>query len=172
MYEMSRDISLMDFLSNFVSVFNRRIRDPYEAAFNANGLSLHQGVILSSMIAREAMSDSEYGKIASVFYNRLAAGMKFESDPTAQYAIGWDPGSGSWWKNPLTASDVAINSSYNTYVISGFPPGPICSPDASIFEAAAHPEHTDYFYFRARCDNTPYHNFSKTYEEHVSYGCR
>ena len=171
-YEMSRDISLANFLSNFVSVFNRRIRDPYEAAFNANGLSLHQGVILSSMIAKEAMSATEYATIASVFYNRMAAGMKFESDPTAQYAIGWDPESGSWWKNPLTASDVAINSSYNTYVVSGFPPGPICSPGAAIFEAAAHPEHTDYYYFRARCDNTPYHNFSRTYEEHVSYGCR
>ena len=170
-YEMSRGISLEDFLANFVSVFRRRIQEPYEAAFKANGLTLHQAVIMGSMIAREAMSESEYGTIASVFYNRIAAGMKFESDPTAQYAIGWDPGSRSWWKNPLTAADVSINSAYNTYVTDGFPPGPICSPSPAVLEAVADPEHTDYLYFRARCDNTPYHNFSRTYEEHVSFGC-
>ena len=171
-YEMSRGISLEDFLANFVRVFEKRIRDPYEEAFSANGLTLHQGIILSSMIAKEAMSASEYGTIASVFYNRIRAGMKFESDPTAQYAIGWDPGSNSWWKNPLTAADVSIYSPYNTYVADGFPPGPICSPDAAIVEAAAYPEETPYYYFRARCDNTPFHNFSKTYEEHVSYACK
>ena len=170
-YEMSRGISLEDFLRNFVGVFKRRVQTPYEAAFNANGLTLHQAVILSSMIAREAMSASEYTTIASVFYNRLAAGMKLESDPTAQYGIGWDPVSRSWWKMPLTAADVGINSVYNTYIIPGLPPGPICSPDTAIYEAVAYPAHTDYYYFRARCDNTPYHNFSRTYEEHVAYGC-
>ena len=170
-YEMSRGISLEDFLTNFIAVFRRRVQEPYEAAFNANGLSLEQAVIMSSMIAREAMSESEYKRIASVFYNRLAAGMKFESDPTAQYAIGWDEGSRSRWKMPLTAADVSVNSPYNTYVADGFPPGPICSSAVSIFEAVAEPEQTGYYYFRARCDNTPYHNFSRTYEEHVSYAC-
>ena len=168
-YEMSRGISLDLFLDNFVDVFRRRVQAPYESAFSANGLSLHEAVTMASMIAREAMSPSEYGLIASVFYNRIAAGMKFESDPTAQYAIGWD--GKSWWKNPLTAADVGIFSPYNTYVAEGFPPGPICSADTAIYEAVAYPERTDYYYFRARCDNTPYHNFSRTYEEHVSYGC-
>lgn len=171
-YEMIRNISLDNFLSNFMGVFDRRVRVPYEAAFRANGLSLDQAVILASMIAREAMSESEYGLIASVFYNRLTAGMKLESDPTAQYAIGWDASGNSWWKNPLSAADISVYSAYNTYVVNGLPPGPICSPDAAIYEAVAYPEQSDYYFFRARCDNTPYHNFSKTYEEHVSYACR
>ncbi len=170
-YEMSRGIPLDAFLNNFVRVFNTRVREPYGQAFSENGLSLHEAVTMASMIAREAMSESEYGMIASVFYNRIAAGMKFESDPTAQYAIGWDPESGTWWKNPLTLIDVSVNSAYNTYGVNGFPPGPICSPGADIYEAVAYPEQTDYLYFRARCDNTPYHNFSRTYEEHVSFAC-
>ncbi len=170
-YEMSRGISLEDFLGNFVNVFRRRVQEPFETKFRSNGLSLHQAVILASMIAREAMSESEYGKIASVFYNRIRAGMKFESDPTAQYAIGFDKYSNSWWKMPLTAADVAVISPYNTYLVDGFPPGPICSPSAAIFEAVAQPEQTDYYYFRARCDNTPYHNFSRTFAEHEAYGC-
>ena len=170
-YEMSRGISLEDFLSNFMNVFRRRVQEPYEAAFRTNGLTLNQAVIMASMIAREAMSESEYGLIASVFYNRIAAGMKFESDPTAQYAIGYDEASGSWWKMPLTAADVAIYSPYNTYAADGFPPGPICNASTAIFEAVAYPEQTDYYYFRARCDNTPYHNFSRTFAEHVAFGC-
>ena len=170
-YEMSRGIALDVFLANFIRVFQKRVQTPYEQAFNANGLSLHQAVIMSSMMAREAMSASEYGTIASVFYNRIAAGMKFESDPTAQYALGWNEEQQTWWKNPLTLSDVAVNSAYNTYAAEGFPPGPICSPDTEIYKAVAYPEQTDYYYFRAKCDNTPYHNFSRTYEEHVSYAC-
>ena len=170
-YEMSRGITLGDFLDNFVGVFRRRVQEPYEAAFNANGLSLHQAVTMASMIAREAMSDSEYRLIASVFYNRIAAGMKFESDPTAQYAIGWYSAGRTWWKNPLTAADVSVNSPYNTYVTQGFPPGPICSADTDIYQAVAYPEASPYYYFRARCDNTPYHNFSRTFEEHAAYGC-
>ena len=170
-YEMSRGIPLDTFLNNFVRVFNTRVREPYGQDFSENGLSLHEAVTMASMIAREAMSESEYGMIASVFYNRIAAGMKFESDPTAQYAIGWDPESGTWWKNPLTLIDVSVNSAYNTYGVNGFPPGPICSPGTDIYEAVAYPEQTDYLYFRAKCDNTPYHNFSRTYEEHVSFAC-
>ena len=170
-YEMSRDISLEAFLNNFVNVFIRRVQTPYEEKFTARGLTLHQAVIMASMIAREAMSASESGTIASVFYNRMRAGMKFESDPTAQYAIGWDEDSHSWWKMPLTGEDVSVYSLYNTYVVNGFPPGPICSPGTAIYEAVTDPPQTDYLYFRARCDNTPYHNFSRTFEEHKAFGC-
>ncbi len=170
-YEMSRSITLDTFLANFVRVFENRVIDPYGQAFTDNGLSLHEAVIMSSMIAREAISESEYGTIASVFYNRIAAGMKFESDPTVQYAVGWDQEENTWWKNPLTFSDLAIYSPYNTYVMDGFPLGPICSPGTDIYETVAYPERTDYYYFRARCDGTPYHNFSRTYEEHVSFAC-
>ncbi len=170
-YEMSRGISLDVFLAKFTELFNRRVKEPYEAALNARGLTLREGVILASMIAREAMSAEEYPLIASVFYNRLNAGMKLESDPTAQYAIGWDDGSDSWWKMPLTGADVSVYSEYNTYVVSGLPAGPICNPDLAVYDALIDPAETDYLYFRARCDGSPYHNFARTYEEHVGNAC-
>ena len=51
-YEMSRGISLDDFLANFMGVFRRRIKEPLETAFSANGLDLREAVIMASMIAR------------------------------------------------------------------------------------------------------------------------
>lgn len=171
-YEMNRNISLKDFLNGFVEEFNNSITLEMRNAYTKERITLEQAVITASMIAREAMSPSEYGLIASVFLNRFYAGMPFESDPTAQYAIGWDPDSHSWWKMPLTASDISINSPYNTYKVSGFPPGPICSPSLDILKAVAAPEETSYFYFRAKCDGTPYHNFSGTYAEHAANACK
>lgn len=170
-YEMSRAIQLDVFLAKFTELFKRRVKQPYEAGLNAHGLTLHESVILASMIAREAVSAEEYPLIASVFYNRLNAGMKLESDPTAQYAIGWDAGSGSWWKTPLTGEDVSAYSEYNTYVVSGLPAGPICNPPTAVYDALVNPAETDYFYFRARCDGSPYHNFAVTYGEHINNGC-
>ena len=164
-YEMSRGISLEDFISNFMNVFRKRVQEPYETAFQANGLSLQQAVIMASMIAREAMSDSEYGKIASVFYNRIAAGMKFESDPTAQYAIGFDRNSNSWWKSDVKGGILGLTfATTKAHFLRA-------ALESIAYEAVAHPEQTEYYYFRARCDNTPYHNFSRTYAEHVAYGC-
>ncbi len=98
--------------------------------------------------------------------------MKIESDPTAQYAIGWDEESKSWWKTPLNGSDLTIYSEYNTYIVLGLPKGPICSPSIEILQAVAFPDQTPYFYFRARCDGSPYHNFAVTYEEHIRNGCQ
>ncbi len=171
-YEIGRTISLSDFLHGFVSAFRQRITPEMEANFAANGLTTAQAVILGSIIAREAMSAEEHARIASVFYNRLRAGMKLESDPTAQYALGWDAGSNSWWKMPLYGSDLGVYSEYNTYVIAGLPAGPICSPSLAVLQAVAAPASTPFYYFRGRCDGSPLHNFAVTYEEHVQNGCQ
>ena len=169
-YEMNRDISLNDFLGGFVGVFNQQVK-PLEKEFAAHGLTLEQGVILASMIAREAMSPEEYARVASVFYNRYASGIKFASDPTVQYALGYDFENETWWKNPLSAEDLKTESLYNTYIAEGFPPAPICSPDFAVLKAAANPELTSYYYFRLRCDGSALHNFSVTFEEHEANAC-
>ena len=70
---------------------------------------------MASIVEKEAVISEEGPIIASVFYNRLAAGMKLESDPTVQYAIGFIKKDGTWWKNPLTANDLLTQSAYNTY---------------------------------------------------------
>ena len=108
--------------------FNKAVTPKMRKAYQKNGLSLEQAVILASMVEKEAILSKEGPIIASVFYNRLAAGMKLESDPTVQYAIGYIQRSETWWKNPLSLSDLQIDSGYNTYQNSGLPPAPICNP--------------------------------------------
>ncbi len=171
-YEINRNISLDSFLAGFVKEFDRNVTQEMRDAFTAQGLTLNQAVTMASMVAREAVSPEEYGKIASVFYNRIASGMSFDCDPTVQYALGWDDAGQVWWKNPLSADDLLVNSPYNTYRNKGFPPGPICSPSLEVLNAVAHPEKTGYLYFQAKCDGTPYHNFAETYEEHIANSCR
>ncbi len=109
--------------------------------------------------------------IASVFYNRLAIGMRLETDPTVQYALGYDAQKNTWWKSPLTFTDLEANSPYNTYRNPGLPPGPISNPSLNAIKAAVAPAETDYLFFRAKCDGSLTHNFSKTYEEHLNFGC-
>ena len=108
--------------------------------------------------------------IASVFYNRLNIGMKLETDPTVQYGLGYDQASMSWWKTPLTYSDLESTSGYNTYYISGLPPGPISNPGKEAIFAAFHPDQSNYLFFRAKCDGSLTHNFAETYENTLPMG--
>jgi UPF0755 protein len=117
------------------------------------------------------MRSEEQPVIASVFLNRLASGMRLETDPTIQYALGFDQAHDTWWKVPLASVDLGVYSPYNTYQNTGLPPGPICSPSLSALQAVAYPAQTPYYFFRARCDGSGLHNFSETYEQHLQNEC-
>jgi len=141
------------------------------AGFARQGLDVYQAVILASIVQREAIKAEEQPSIASVFLNRLAVGMRLETDPTVQYALGFNQATNSWWKSPLAVEDLAIQSPYNTFQNLGLPPGPICNPALSALQAVAYPAQTPYYFFRARCDGSGLHNFSETFDQHLQSGC-
>jgi UPF0755 protein len=170
-YRFKRDISLQDILTTMVGHFNDQLTPELRQAYQREKLSVLQAVTLASIVQREAMVESEQPIIASVFLNRLAAGMKLESDPTVQYALGYDADKKTWWVNPLSLDQLGISSSYNTYVSAGLPPGPICNPSLSALQAVAFPAKTPYYYFRATCDSSGHHNFSKTFSEQLQNAC-
>lgn len=151
-------------VAQFEAKFTPAMRD--KAA--AQGMTLHQIVTLASIIEREAVIPSERPLMAGVFYNRLKAEMKLDTDPTVQYAVAnADPASvkaNGWWKSELTQQDLAIDSPYNTYKYPGLPPGPICNPGLASLEAAVAPTTSDYLYFVAKSDGS--HAFAKTLDEH------
>jgi UPF0755 protein len=96
--------------------------------------------------------------------------MKLETDPTVQYALGYQSVGDTWWKSPLLFADLEVDSLYNTYRYPGLPPGPIANPGLSSLEAVAAPQASEFIFFFADCNaKVPgTHLFSVTYEEHLA----
>jgi UPF0755 protein len=171
-YSLKPTISLEEFILQSINRTNAVIQEA-DQLLNAQSsrVTTDQLITLASIIQRETLERSEMPTIASVFFNRLAIGMRMETDPTVQYALGFDSATQSWWKSPLTYADLTVESDYNTYQVQGLPPGPICNPGREAILAAFAPEETGYYFFRAKCDGSMTHNFAVTYEEHLSNGC-
>ncbi len=130
-------------------------------------LDLHTVLTVASIVEREAVVPEERPTIAGVYLNRLVNGMRLEADPTVQYAMGYQPQSGQWWKTPVFLEEyTSVISPYNTYLNEGLPPGPIASPGLSSIQAVLAPEVHDYLYFVALPDGSGAHVFARTFEEH------
>lgn len=171
-YSVKPDISLQEFVAEILTRFKTSVlTEDFNNNLQGSGLTLHQAITMASIIQRETLAEEEMPTIASVFYNRLAINMLLETDPTVQYALGYDAHSKTWWKSPLTYTDLEVNSPYNTYRNPGLPPGPISNPSLAALKAVVAPAKTEFLFFRAKCDGSLTHNFSKTYEEHLNFGC-
>lgn len=170
-YDIPRESNLITVIETLLSGFSSSVTQDMLDGFARQGLSINEAVTLASIVEKEAVLDEEKPMITSVFYNRIANGMRLETDPTVQYALGFQVESSSWWKSPLSSEDLVIDSSYNTYLYAGLPPTPIANPDLASLQAVAFPAETPYFYFRAACDDSGRHNFSITYEEHLNNTC-
>ncbi|WP_075181002.1 endolytic transglycosylase MltG [Pantoea sp. 1.19] len=119
---------------------------------------VRQLVTMASIIEKETAVNDERGKVASVFINRLRTGMRLQTDPTVIYGLG------DQYRGALTRSDLERATPYNTYVISGLPPGPIAMPGQASLNAAAHPLKTAYLYFVA--DGKGGHTFTTNLASH------
>ncbi len=169
-YHLDPDATASDIMLTMLDNFEARVGPDLRAAFESHGLNLVEAVTLASIVEREAVHPDERPLIASVFFNRLAAGMRLEADPTVQYAVGRQP-DGGWWKRSLTLDDLALDSPYNTYVYPGLPPGPIANPGLASLQAVAAPADSPFFYFRTVCDSSGRHVFAETFEEHLANAC-
>jgi len=118
-------------------------------------------LILASMVERETARPEERAHVAAVFLNRLKAGMRLQSDPTVAYAASRGQNSSD---HGLTKADLMKPNPYNTYLITGLPPGPIGSPGLASIQAVAQPLASDDLYFVA--DGTGGHAFARTLDEH------
>jgi len=147
-----RDV-LVAMVEQFRETFNARMKEQSKEI----GLSLHEVVTLASLIEKETGIEAERPLISAVFHNRLRGKIPLQSDPTVIYGL-------KRFSGILTRRDLQSHSPYNTYRISGLPPGPICNPGLSSLRAALYPARVSYLYFVSKNDGS--HVFSVSLDEH------
>lgn len=120
-----------------------------------------QAVILASIVEKETALPEERPKIARVFVNRLAKGMRLETDPTIIYGLtrGRPLGRG------IRKSERDMVTPYNTYHIDGLPPTPIANPGRESLAAVLNPPPGDWLFFVA--NGTGGHSFTTSFDEHL-----
>jgi len=119
-------------------------------------------IVKASIIERESKIDDERSVVASVIENRLNIGMKLEMCSTVNYILLQEEGS---VHDPLLYSDLEIVSPYNTYLVDGLPPHPICNPGIASISAALHPAETDFLYFVVSDELDGRNKFSSNYKD-------
>ena len=115
---------------------------------------------LASIVEKEARLEEERPIIAGVYANRLRIGMALYADPTIIYGLKRR----GIWDGNLKRSHLEEQAPYNSYLVPGLPPTPICSPGLQSIAAAASPADVPYLYFVSRNDGS--HVFAKTLREH------
>ncbi len=155
--EQSDTAILMMFIRNFRK---------QQAALDISNDSLMFVITLASLVEKEAKLAEERPMIARVFINRLKADRPLESCATVLYAMKATDYEKYRDKQRLTENDLRFVSPYNTYLNTGLPPNPICSPGASSIQAVMMPSNDNYMYFVARGDGG--HHFSVTYRQHLA----
>lgn len=133
-----------------------------EAQFANQGLTLHEGFILASIVQKESAA-SDMPTVAQVFLSRLKYGIPLGSDVTVSYALDTiDPERKTYTDN---ASALTVDSCYNTRLYAGLPCGPISNPGLSALLAVANPTDTTYLYFLTGDDGLMYYSYTEA--EHV-----
>lgn len=159
-YQLTKFTTPKELVQAMVFRFQEVYKD-VEAKISVNGMTKHQIVTLASIVEKETGAPEERPRISSVFHNRLAKGMRLQTDPTIIYGLA-DLEKKTVYK--ITKADITRPTRYNTYVIKGLPPGPIANPGREALLAAVQPEKTDYLYFVSQNDGT--HIFSQDYDAH------
>jgi UPF0755 protein len=156
-YYFSKDVSSQQIISAMVARFHKAFLPEWKERAKEMGFSVNEIITLASIIEKETGVGSERPIISSVFHNRLKRKMRLATDPTVIYGI-------KNFNGNITKKDLNTYTPYNTYMISGLPPGPIANPGSESIKAALYPATTKYLYFVAKRDKT--HHFSSTLEEH------
>ena len=156
-YLFPKDETLEKIISTMVKRFWSAFKPEWKRRSEALGLSIHEVVTLASIIEKESGVAGEQPIISSVFHNRLNRNMRLQSDPTVIYGI-------EDFNGNITRKHLAQPTPYNTYTITGLPPGPIANAGAAAIEAALYPADTKYLYFVSKRDST--HQFSTNLKDH------
>jgi peptidoglycan lytic transglycosylase G len=157
-YELRRGSSSADLVEKQLAAFEQNISAVDTSYAKGKNLTVFDIVTIASMVERETSLARERPLIAAVIYNRLREGQPLGIDATVRFATGN-------WTRPLTKSELAGNSPYNTRNRAGLPPGPIGSPGLASLKAAARPAKVGYLYYVVKPGACGEHAFSSNFAQ-------
>ncbi|MCL4713771.1 MAG: endolytic transglycosylase MltG [Hyphomonadaceae bacterium] len=173
-YHVQRGMTRAALLQQMRDAHDRVVAEVWaERAENLPLNSPEELVILASIVERETGIASERPLVAAVFVNRLRRPMRLETDPTIIYGVckahpdrcrdgRLVDAQGN--RRTIRASEIALDTGYNTYRIDGLPPTPISNPGRAALEATANPAQSNALFFVA--DGSGGHIFAETLAEH------
>jgi UPF0755 protein len=156
-YHLLREMEPEEVIQMMVHQFRKVFGSDFGQWASQLGISEREVVILASIIEKETSLPEEKPLISAVFHNRLRKRIPLQSDPTVIYGI-------KNFNGNLTKEDLMRPSPYNTYLLTGLPPTPICNPGRDSLLASVHPAPVSYLYFVSKNDGS--HFFSSDIEEH------
>ncbi len=154
-YELRSGASAPALVRRQVAAFDDNLAQVDQSYARRKNLTTFDVVTIASMVEREAQQPRERKLVAAVIYNRLKQGIPLGIDATTRYATGN-------WQRPLTQSQLALDSPYNTRTNAGLPPGPIGNPGLASLQAAARPARVGYLYYVVKPGTCGEHAFSST----------
>jgi len=161
-YEIYTNATPLSIIRKLLTQTDKVFISDWQVRADELDMSMDDILILASMIEKEAKK-SDFAKVSAVFHNRLDKQMKLESDPTIHYVTGER-------RMSLRSSDLAVDSPYNTYRVSGLPAGPICNPSPEAINAALYPDESyvaeEYLFFCSKNPESGELHFSRTLDEH------
>jgi len=157
-FELRRGAPASDLVRLQLEDFKRRIAGVDMSYARSKNLTVYDVLTIASMVEEEAQLESERPLVAAVIYNRLSDGMPLGIDATIRFATGN-------YTEPLSESELATDSPYNTRLNTGLPPGPIGNPGLASIEAAARPAKVDYLFYVVKPGACGEHSFSSSEEE-------
>lgn len=165
-YEVYWNITAEKFRDKMIKEYRNFWNKERIAKAEKQGLTPVEATILASIVHKESVKKDERPRIAGVYLNRLRLEMPLQADPTVIYAIKKKDNDFDQVIKRVFYNDLFLNSPYNTYKVTGLPPGPIAMPDITALDAVLNPEKHDFIYFCASVDRFGYHEFAVTLPEH------
>ncbi len=154
-YDLPRHPVADDLVVRQLDAFQQYISEVNMRYARSKNLTTYDVLIIASMIEREVQVPKERKLVAAVIYNRLHDGLPLQIDATIRFAE-------NNYTEPLSSSDLELNSPYNTYTNPGLPPGPIGNPGLASIRAAAHPADVSYLYYVVKPNTCGEHTFATT----------
>ena len=164
-YQLREPVTASELAAAQLTQFRKEFATVSLAYARSKRLTPYDVLIIASIVEKEAATARDRPLVASVIYNRLKDRIALGMDSTTRYEF-------NDYTKPLTASQLAAQSPYNTRLNRGLPPTPIGNPGMSAIKAAAHPAQTNYLYFVVKPCGNGASVFSSNYNQFLADSAR